>query len=227
MGRVMNPNPTRYDLTIGERGAMRLPRQAEGMTYHHIIPFNELRLFWNTAVTCDLEPLRETLVPELIRSMRDYVLNQEPPARPEALIQSAMQLLNNIWLGNYVHAAGMAPPGIDDFKAVYTWLPGNLFSGPTIRHEDPGDRFDSFASRCLVEARCTLTFSGGTRPSRRTWARTLPSRTPLTPPAHVPAPVSVGSPTPPAWRWPAWPPIPRRPHMTRRHGDKVTMRDSH
>ena len=26
-----------------------------------------------------------------------------------------------IWMGNYVHAAAMSPPGIDDFCAVYTW----------------------------------------------------------------------------------------------------------
>ena len=74
MARLLNPNPTRYDLTIGERGAMRLPTQPRGMTYHHIIPFPELRAFWNTAVACDLEPLRETLVPELIRSMTEYPL---------------------------------------------------------------------------------------------------------------------------------------------------------
>ena len=57
-------------------------------------------------------------------------------------------------MGNYVHAAGMSPPGIDDFCAVYTWLPGNLFSGPTHRPGgDPGDHFDSFASRCVDEGR--------------------------------------------------------------------------
>ena len=82
MGRVMNPNPTRYDLTIGERGAMRLPRQEEGMTYHHIIPFPVLRTFWNTAVACDLETLRETLVPALNRSMETYALERKPPAPP-------------------------------------------------------------------------------------------------------------------------------------------------
>src|SRR5438093_707693 len=60
MARVFIRNPTRYRLTIGDRGAMRLPPQAAGMTYHHIIPFNELRDFWNTAVANDLEQLRET-----------------------------------------------------------------------------------------------------------------------------------------------------------------------
>ena len=59
-----------------------------------------------------------------------------------------------IWMGNYVHAPNaMSPAGLDDFNAVYTWLPGNLFSGPTNRPDDPGDQFDSFASRCVEEGR--------------------------------------------------------------------------
>ena len=48
----------------------------------------------------------------------------------------------------------MSPPGFDDFNAVYSWLPGNLLSGPTSRPGgDPGSRFDPLASRCLEEGR--------------------------------------------------------------------------
>jgi hypothetical protein len=154
MARLRNPNPTRYDLTIGARGAMRLPAQPRGMTYHHIIPFNQLREFWNTGVSCDLEVLRETLVPALINSMADYPLDEENPARAAILVDSATRLLRMVWMGNYVHDPGaVSPAGIDDFNSVYTWLPGNLFSGPTIRPDDPEDRFDSFANRCVEEGR--------------------------------------------------------------------------
>lgn len=154
MARLLNPNPTRYDLTIGERGAMRLPPQARGLAYHHIIPLPQLRDFWNTGVACDLEPPRETLVPELIRSMTEYPLDQDNPARAALLVSSATRLLRMIWMGNYVHAAAaMSPAGLDDFNSVYTWLPGNLFSGPTKRPDDPGDQFDSFGSRCVEEGR--------------------------------------------------------------------------
>jgi hypothetical protein len=155
MARVFIQNPTRYNLTIGNRGAMRLPPQAAGMTYHHIIPYNELRDFWNTAVANDLEQIRETIVPQLIRSMPEYPLDQANPQRAQALVGSASGLLQMIWAGNYVHAPAPAPApaGIDDFNAVYTWMPGNLFAGPTVRANDPEDQFDSFAHRVVPEGR--------------------------------------------------------------------------
>jgi hypothetical protein len=150
MARLTNRNPTPYRLTIGDRGAMRLPPQAAGMTYHHIIPFNELRDFWNTAVRNDLEQLRETLVPALLRAMDAYPLDQGNPARARALLDSARRMLQMIWMGNYVHSAtANSPDGIEDFKAVYTWMPGNLFPGPTRRSNDPEDLFDSFANRVV------------------------------------------------------------------------------
>src|SRR5262249_19989773 len=107
MGRALNPNPTGYRLTIGnERGDMRLRRQARGMTYHHILPFNVLRDFWNEGAAHDLEQLRETLVPRLMRSMGAYAIDRTDPDKAAALVSSAEGLLRMIWMGNYVHALG-------------------------------------------------------------------------------------------------------------------------
>jgi hypothetical protein len=154
MAKVTNRHPTPYRLTIGDRGAMRLPPQAAGMTYHHIIPYNELRDFWNTSVGRDLEPLRKTLVPALRRAMEEYPLDQGNPERARALRGSAGRLLQLIEGGNYVHApAAASPAGMDDFNAVYTWMPGNLFAGPTSRANDPGEGFDSYASRFVEPGR--------------------------------------------------------------------------
>jgi hypothetical protein len=154
VARLLNRNPTRYRLTIGDRGAMRLPPQAAGMTYHHIIPFNELRDFWNAGVASDLEQLRETLVPALLRAMGDYPLDRGSPDRARLLVTSARRMLQMVWMGNHVHdPAANSPDGIEDFKTVYTWMPGNLFAGPTRRANDPGDRFDSFASRAVEGGR--------------------------------------------------------------------------
>jgi hypothetical protein len=154
MARARNPNPTPYRLTLGQRGAMRLPPQDAGMTYHHILPFNELRDFWNAAVANDQEQLGETLVPALLESMRLYPLDQANPVRASQLIETASELLQQIRAGNYVHSPSAASPvGIDDFNAVYTWMPGNLFPGPTKRASDPGDQFDNFASRFVEGSR--------------------------------------------------------------------------
>jgi hypothetical protein len=153
MARATNPRGTRYRLTLGERGAMRLPPQAAGMTYHHIIPYNELRDFWNTAVGRDPETLRQTLVSALRRAMDGYPLDQTNPTRARALLGSAGHLLVMIEGGNYVHdPAASSAPGMDDLSAIYSWMPGNLFSGPTNRANDPEEGFDSFASRFVEES---------------------------------------------------------------------------
>lgn len=150
MARLPNPNPTRYRLTIGDRGAMRLPPQPAGMTYHHIIPFNELRDFWNAGVGNDLEQLRETIVPALLRAAGEYPLDSANPARAQLLIAGATRMLRMIWAGNYAHSpTANSPDGIEDFKVVYTWMPGNIFAGPSNRAGDPEHRFDSFASRVV------------------------------------------------------------------------------
>ncbi len=155
MTRPQNPHPTRYRLTIGSRGDMRLPPQPAGMTYHHIIPFNELRAFWNAGVACNLEQLRETIVPALFRAIPGYPLDTANPARSRLLVASADRLLRMIWTGNYVHDpdAPNSPDVIEDFKVVYTWMPGNIFAGPSNRANDPEDLFDSFASRVVEGGR--------------------------------------------------------------------------
>lgn len=113
MARLLNRNPTAHRLTIGDRGAMRPPPQAAGMTYHHIIPFNGLRDFWNAGVACDLEPLRETLVPALLRAVDDYPLDQGNPTRARLLVASARRMLQMIWMGNYAHSpTADSPDGV-------------------------------------------------------------------------------------------------------------------
>ena len=58
-------------------------------------------------------------------------------------------------MGNYVHAAaGIEPAGDRRLLARVHLAPGEPLSGPTHRPGgDPGDRFDSFASRCVDEGR--------------------------------------------------------------------------
>jgi hypothetical protein len=154
MARVLNQNPTPRRLTIVKpRKAIRspLPTRVDGMTYHHIIPFCEVRDFWNRMVARDLEQLRETLVPALRRAMRQYPL---VPAA-DIVVARADRLLEMIQTGNYVHDPNpdLVPDGIDDFIAIYVHMPGILFPGPINRPNDPGDGFDSFASRVVEQDR--------------------------------------------------------------------------
>ncbi|MGK8486365.1 hypothetical protein [Nocardia asiatica] len=44
----------------------------------------------------------------------------------------------------------------DDFARVYVWLPGNLFTGPTVRIDDPRDDLDTPAQHIIDRAQYEL-----------------------------------------------------------------------
>ena len=145
----------RCDLTIGTRhGDKPLPRLDAGITYHHIVPWNELSEFWNTAVACNPDELRTTFIPALVRSMRRYPHDPRHLDKAPLLYDSATAFLHGVQYGRYEHAAGGASPdGINDFQAVYTWMPGNLFAGPTKRSDDSKDKFDVHANKYVDPGR--------------------------------------------------------------------------
>jgi hypothetical protein len=159
IARPFVANPTRYNLALPEiRNERDLLPDRAGMEYHHIIPHSVLRVFWNTCVARNLEQLRETLVPELRRSMGAYPLVRPDEATVTLVRTEVDGFLNQIWMGRYAHdAACPGPPPVpvmmENFRGIYLWLPGNLFVGPRDRDNDPGDGFDSYASRVLERER--------------------------------------------------------------------------
>ncbi|MCR8576352.1 hypothetical protein [Streptomyces sp. Isolate_219] len=68
--------------------------------------------------------------------------------------QQVKDLATGIKNKSITHQAGAArPTGWDNFAQVYIWLPGNLFTGPKNRADDPGDQFDA-AVRFIIGAGC-------------------------------------------------------------------------
>jgi hypothetical protein len=113
---------------------------------HHIIPFNLLRSFYNRVA--ERNRLRN-----LSGFLNTYANNLYLYAGSNG-IDCANLGDDLIDAGNLAQAQyyGLARPGgtgyalgFDTFEEFYTWLPGNLFVGPTNRSDDPQDGFESNA----------------------------------------------------------------------------------
>lgn len=156
---------TKYNLLMGNRlGAPynNLPRYNEDLTQtgtdpsrfpvevtrHHIVPFNQLRSLWNGMA--ERQYLTKSITP--LRNSMDTLLSA--PTNPNGIQltqiekNQVIQLLNDILSKKIEHDpnAQGSPDGWDSFQQVYTWIPGNLFIGPSVRSDDPGEGFENNAS---------------------------------------------------------------------------------
>jgi hypothetical protein len=139
---LVNYNP---DLTHPGRNPNSFPVE---MTRHHIIPYNQLRRFWNRMVqeghlTNSAAPLFSSIENLLNQHvlLTNFTLN-------EADRQQVIQLLQDIRQRRVTHDAnGRSPNGWDSLQQVYAWMPGNLFIGPSgnFRTDDPGEEFEGNA----------------------------------------------------------------------------------
>jgi hypothetical protein len=122
------------------------------MTRHHIIPYNQLRRFWNRMVQeGHLRNAPSSLFDGITNLLRQddtgFTLNQ-------ADREQAIQLLEDIRQGRVTHDANsLTPNGWDSFQQVYAWMPGNLFFGPggNFRTGDPGEEFEGDAGSVVGE----------------------------------------------------------------------------
>lgn len=123
------------------------------LTYHHVVPYSTLRKFWAKAAGANM--LRRSMFFEKLRpglTKRFYVdLTKASGSQfKDSEIGQVDTLAGRFYSGDAVHtsdeaAAYRRPEGWDNFLIVYTWLPGNLFLGPTSRSDDPGDKFEEVA----------------------------------------------------------------------------------
>ncbi|NET00773.1 MAG: hypothetical protein F6K62_21770 [Sphaerospermopsis sp. SIO1G2] len=156
---------TKANLLIGPRpGAPynALPRYNEDLTQtgtdpnkfpvevtrHHIVPFNQLTTLWDGMadrgfLSNSIKPLRDSINSLLSSSNPPNGINLNSADRTQII-----QLLDDILAKKIVHDRNstFTPPGLDSFRQVYSWIPGNLFIGPSNRSDDPGEGFETNAS---------------------------------------------------------------------------------
>ncbi|MCM3887646.1 hypothetical protein [Frankia sp. R82] len=145
--RLGHPYGSADDLVISSVSSdgKKVPKK-RGRSCHHVVPYSKLRDFWNKLVENNIIASQEFL--RVLRQnldRRQYVDLLEP--RGNLGGNDAREIVNlarDIYTGAVCHAkeARNRPPGWDNLVLVYSWLPGNLFVGPSDRCDDRGDEFD-------------------------------------------------------------------------------------
>jgi hypothetical protein len=107
------------------------------LSRHHVIPYNVLRDFWNRLLFIDQNySIAKGFLEEIAKNIARYPTNY---GRVDIQwVADAARSIGNGELNQLTNEA------FDSFRAVYAWLPGNLFEGPdeNIRTDDPGGRFE-------------------------------------------------------------------------------------
>lgn len=146
-GRPVAPYPAmdNYNAELTESGAGQ--EYTVQVSRHHIIPFNVLRAFYNRLVT-------ENSLRNASGFLNVYSNNLRFYAGSNGIDCNGGVGIDLFNAGNLAQAQGLGTArgngdtfalGFDTFEQFYTWLPGNLFIGPTNRSDDPGEGFESDA----------------------------------------------------------------------------------
>ena len=165
-----NPNPNRWNLTIAQqRPDSPLGSTGGGLICHHAIPYNRLRDFWNRAVRDNLDDFRGTFLRPFVQALRRYPVCPGDPGAAAGFTTAVAAVLDQVASGDITHDEGrLGPPKWGWVAQVYAWMPGNLFLGPLRPDKkkdpgwgsDPGEEFDTFASRCMAEGRYVAVRAG-------------------------------------------------------------------
>ncbi|MFB7633555.1 hypothetical protein ACFC0M_21805 [Streptomyces sp. NPDC056149] len=120
------------------------------LMYHHIVPKSPkvgLIWLWNAVLEDKVLAAATPVLNAIIQNVDKYGTTLVPTDR-----QQVKDLATGIKNKTITHQAGAArPTGWDSFAQIYIWLPGNLFTGPRNRADDPGDKFDA-AVRFIIGA---------------------------------------------------------------------------
>ncbi|WP_429058625.1 hypothetical protein [Aeromonas jandaei] len=159
-GRPSSPYPPleNYNRELTQHGtgsAFTVP-----VTRHHIIPYQLLRDFYNMVTTNgDMARFRSFFL-TMSTSITYYASSNSIDCSGGTLSDlSAASTLAQAFGSLYANGGGQInPPGLDTFQQFYTWLPGNLFVGPSNRSDDPHDgmAFEQNAATVVGSGRFTV-----------------------------------------------------------------------
>lgn len=112
------------------------------LSYHHVVPKAKeagLIALWNRVL--DHQDIGTVATPLL--NAIGMCVDQYGTTLVADDIDSVKKIVKDIKSGATTHSAvGKRPYGWDNFAQVYIWLPGNLFTGPDKRVDDPGQALD-------------------------------------------------------------------------------------
>lgn len=146
-GRPSVPYPilNNYNVDLTESGIG--PSFTVPVSRHHIIPYNLIRDFYNEVIKNNR---RQRIIGGFFKNMgiligvyagtqgvlcNDAVMSSLEQAADLSYMIAAGQISNS------EHAVSR-PDGYDYMVEYFAWLPGNLFIGPTLRADDPGENFE-------------------------------------------------------------------------------------
>lgn len=138
-----------YNTALTERSDLSDANHPVNMTRHHIIPDNRLRDFWNRMLRDGHFNAANALLSVFESNLGQYQMNL-------AQINELRELLQGLQDGSIRHnSEAVRPEAFDDLAALYEWMPGNLFIGPTggggqyQRTDDPGSDFEENAGAVI------------------------------------------------------------------------------
>ncbi|WP_171165820.1 hypothetical protein [Streptomyces sp. I05A-00742] len=118
------------------------------MARHHTIPKNKLKEFWNSLIEreyndhgSELRKLLCDLVKTVVANMAGYHMSQ-------AVLKPIGAFVTKFCSATEFHQSDAegtpVPNGFANLGRVYSWLPGNLFEGPSGKHrrDDPKEGFE-------------------------------------------------------------------------------------
>ncbi|WP_324608544.1 DUF6603 domain-containing protein [Streptomyces sp. NRRL S-1448] len=149
------------NLLLGKsRGAYPLADPVTGIaqTRHHVVPWETLWQAWDALI----ENAYNDKESEIYKMLDDFVLawvDRLDPAHPSRLNYKQEEQANIPIIREFArlfrdpasrHDADEHPPeGLDDLRNIFTWLPRNLFAGPSNRSDDPGSKLEAGCARII------------------------------------------------------------------------------
>ncbi|MBD0670222.1 hypothetical protein BU198_05725 [Streptomyces sp. CBMA156] len=118
------------------------------MARHHVTPYNQLKALWNANLK---DPaVARSLLLAIDTNIGLYTDRSDSARKDDQRVRTFCAELAN---GQFTHnPGGDRHTGWDSFWEVYSWLPGNLFIGPTTRADDPEENFEKDAEPIFSSA---------------------------------------------------------------------------
>lgn len=132
-------------------------------SYHHVMPKGDnygLMTLWDKLVaTKSFSRIADPLLLAINNYADQYIAkNGQAQNFTDAELAGAKKIANQIRLNEIIHDPNskLHLEHWECLAALYVWLPGNLFIGPTQRIDDPGSTLDEPAEHIVVPGRYNL-----------------------------------------------------------------------
>lgn len=141
------------DPALRGQSEIRNPAHPVKMARHHLIPWNQLRKFWDNMIRGgQFDLLSGTLIRQMSENIDRYPLSAKYRENVLGSFRVFDGLVSNHSLVHDPTALSDAQVHVTTFREMYCWMPGNLFIGPDGEHRGKGDPVEKFESDARAAA---------------------------------------------------------------------------